>query len=117
MHICKDFSFPKKERLLKRKDFVNVNQSGRRIKSKNFLIILKKNTFSFSRLGITVSKKIGKAVKRNRIKRLVREFFRLNKSKLPKGYDISIIARSDVSKYKLKDVEKELGEVLFGFSE
>ncbi len=111
------FSFSKKERLLKRKDFVNLNRSGRRIYSKNFLIIIDKNGMEFSRLGITVTKKIGKAVKRNRIKRLVREFFRLNKEKLPKGYDISIIARADVSGLKLQDIERELGEVLFGFKE
>jgi ribonuclease P protein component len=117
MHTCTDFSFPKKERLLKRKDFVNLNQTGRRLYSKNFLILLKKNGLPFSRLGVTVTKKIGKAVKRNRIKRLVREFFRLNKSRLPKGYDICVIARSDVSKCKLQDIKEELGDVLFGFSE
>ncbi len=117
MHTCTDFSFPKKQRLLKRKDFVNLNQRGRRIYSKNFLILLKKNNLTFSRLGITVTKKIGKAVRRNRIKRLIREFFRLNKSRLPKGYDICIIARADVSKFKLQDIKKELGGILFGFSE
>lgn len=109
----RSFSFSKIERLLKRKDFVNLNQSGRRLYSENFLIILGKNELGFSRLGVTVTKKIGKAVKRNRIKRLIREFFRLNKARLPKGYDICIVAKSDVSGLKLQDIEKELGEVLF----
>ncbi len=116
MHLSKNFSYSKKERLLKRRDFVNLNQGGRRLYSKNFLIILKKNALCFSRLGITVTKKIGNAVKRNRIKRLVREFFRLNKERLPKGYDISIIARADVSTFRLQDIERELREVLFGFN-
>ncbi len=116
MHVCKDFSFSKKGRLLKRKDFVNLNYQVKRIYTQNFLILLKKNSLSYSRLGITVSKKIGKAVKRNRIKRLIREFFRLNKSKLPKGYDMNIIARADISRLKLQDVEKELKDVLIGFS-
>jgi len=107
------FSFSKKERLLKRKDFVNLNQSGKRLYSKNFLIIIGKNNLDYSRLGITVTKKIGKSIKRNRIKRLIREFFRLNKARLPKGYDISIVAKSDVSGLKLQDIEKELGGVLF----
>jgi len=116
MHLNKRFSYSKEERLLKRRDFVNLNQEGGRLYSKNFLIIIRKNDLEFSRLGITVTKKIGKAVKRNRIKRLVREFFRLNKEKLPKGYDISIIARADVSALKLQDIEKELGGVLFGLN-
>lgn len=117
MHLCKNFSYTKKKRLLKRRDFVNLNQKGSRLYSKNFLIVIKKNDLGFSRLGITVTKKIGKAVKRNRIKRLVREFFRLNQHKLPKGYDILIISRADVSTLKFQDIEGELGGVLFDFDE
>ena len=115
-YASEDFSYSKKERLLKRSDFVNLNQGSRRLHSKNFLIIIKKNDLGFSRLGITVTKRIGKAVRRNRIKRLVREFFRLNKDKLPKGYDILVIARADVSTLKFQDIERELGEVLFGLN-
>ena len=115
-YVPEDFSYSKKERLLKRRDFVNLNQGGRRLYSKNFLIILKKNDLGFSRLGITVTKRIGNAVRRNRIKRLVREFFRLNKYRLPKGYDILVIAKADVSPLKLQDIERELGEVLFGLN-
>ncbi len=106
------FSFSKKERLLKRKDFVNLNKRGMRINTENFLITFGKNDMQITRLGVSVSRKIKKAVRRNRIKRLIREFFRLNKRHIPKGYDILITAKTDLSSFKLKDVEKELKEVL-----
>jgi ribonuclease P protein component len=48
-----------------------------------------------SRLGITVTKKVGKSVKRNRIKRYCREFFRLNRCIIPENKDINIIAKKN----------------------
>ena len=87
------YSFPKQERLLNRKDFVNLNRLGKKYHTKHFIVIAKKNRSGINRLGITVSKKIGNAVKRNRIKRLIREFFRLNKNRVPVSCDIVIIGK------------------------
>ena len=52
-----------------------------------------KNHLAENRLGLSVSKKIGKAVVRNRVRRLVRESFRLIEGEMKKGYDIIFIAR------------------------
>ncbi|RLC26913.1 MAG: ribonuclease P protein component [Deltaproteobacteria bacterium] len=107
------FSFPKSERLLKRPDFVNVNRSGRRYHTRHFTVIIRKNRLGITRLGVTVTKRTGNAVRRNRIKRLVREFFRLNKAHFPQGYDIVIAAKKDASDLDLRKTEEELAEVMF----
>jgi len=107
----KSFSFPKNERLLNRKDFVNLNRSGKRHRTEHFTVLLKENRLTITRLGITVSKRIGNAVRRNRIKRLIREFFRLNKGSSQKGCDVVIIANRGAHELFLKDVEKELGNI------
>jgi ribonuclease P protein component len=66
-----------------------------------------------TRLGVTVNKKVGNAVKRNRVKRLIREFFRLHQSRFPQGYDVVISATKDAGYLDLRNIEKELGEILF----
>jgi ribonuclease P protein component len=106
------FSLKKEERIQKRADFLALNLHGKRCYTKHFLIILKRNGRGVARVGITASKKVGNSVQRNRIKRLIREFFRLNKQKNPKGYDIVIIALKRDDKQSLSRIQGELGGVL-----
>ena len=106
------FTFLKKERLLNRKDFVNLNQSGKRYHSAHFTVIFKQNGLGITRLGITVSKTTGNAVKRNRVKRLLREFFRLHKTHFPQGYDIVIAAKKGAYGLDFWKIKEELGEII-----
>ena len=106
------FSFRKEERIFRRAELVDLNIHGRRYYTKNFLVILKQNRRDITRLGITASKRVGNAVKRNRTKRLIREFFRLNKQQIPKGYDISIIALRVNDALNICTVQEELGDLL-----
>ncbi len=108
----KKFSFSRHERLRLRKDFQLALRHGSRRQTKNFTIILRPNALQFSRLGITVSKKVGNAVKRNRVKRCLREFFRLHKHKLPSSNDMVIIAKRDAATLAYHDVREELAAVL-----
>ncbi len=96
------FSFTKADRLLKRREFIALANSGRRIQNEYFIAVFSPGCHGRSRLGITVTKKVGGAVKRNRIKRLVREFFRLNRQSLSGEWDINIIA-----KYQIADITSE----------
>ena len=106
------FSFPKSERLLNRKDFVNLNKIGKRHHSAHFTLIIHKNRLGATRLGITASKKTGNAVRRNRAKRLIREYFRLHKHQFPKGYDMVIVAKTGASDLEYREVEEELGHLI-----
>lgn len=110
--VKKRFSLGKHERLRRRKDFDLVFSDGSRRHTKNFTIILRLNGLQFSRLGVTVGKKVGNAVKRNRVKRYLREFFRLHKHKLPPSHDVVIIAKKDAATLAYHDVRKELATVL-----
>ena len=108
----RSFSFPKIERILNRKDFVNLNQLGKKYQTIHFTVIFKENGLGITRLGITVSKKIGNSVKRNRVKRLIREFFRLHKAYFPKGYDIVIAAKKGAFVLDFWKIKEELGEII-----
>ena len=106
------FSFPKSERLLNRRDFVNLNKAGERHHSAHFTLIILRNRLGITRLGITASKKTGHAVKRNRAKRLIREYFRLHKHQFPQGYDMVIVAKKGASDLEYREVKEELGHLI-----
>jgi len=89
--------FPKNYRLRKRYEFVSLKKNGEQIQNPFFLLNYALNSKNdASRLGITVTKKTGNAVVRNRIKRLVRETFRKNRHILTQNYDLSVIAKRQV---------------------
>jgi ribonuclease P protein component len=84
-------AFDKSSRLLEKADFSNVFSSGVRNHGKYFLIVFCLHLPGSARLGIAVSRKVSKkAVVRNRIKRQIRESFRINKNKLNGMYCVVI---------------------------
>ncbi len=81
---------------LRRADFLRVTGRGLRIQTRYFLLFrLERDDGAAARLGITVTRKIGNAVRRNRIKRLVREWFRARQEEL-ESCDLVVIARQDL---------------------
>jgi len=106
------FRFKKEERIVTRAEFNQANLQGRRHYTQHFRVVIKQNGTDSTRLGITVAKKVGNAAKRNRIKRLIREFFRLNKQRIPVGYDILISPVKDSDACTLLKVQEELGDLL-----
>ncbi len=98
------FSFKKEDRILKRSEFLELTRSGRKLQNDCFIVFFKPGRFDSLRLGITVTRKVAKAAQRNRIKRLVREYFRLNRQHLNQNWDINIVAKkkaTDLSSAKV----------------
>ena len=83
----------RKERLHKRKDFLRIYSQGKRIYAATLVAYFLPNKLDQHRLGVTVSRKIGKAVTRNRIKRRIRELFRTSKSPGAPCVDIVVNVR------------------------
>ncbi|MBC2711345.1 MAG: ribonuclease P protein component [Desulfosarcina sp.] len=104
------FAFTKADRIRTSIEYRKLSKNGDRYYSDYFIIISRENQISRSRLGITVSKKVGKAVTRNRIKRIIREYFRLNRSFLPGRLDINIIARQSSGRIGAAVVRDHLGD-------
>ena len=101
-----DHSFKKADRILKRNEFIQLSKSGRKLHNEYFIVLYAPGQCDRSRLGITVTRKVGKAVRRNRIKRLIREYFRLNRHLLSGYWDIIVIAKkeaADLSSDKIFD--------------
>ena len=84
------------ESIKKTNSFKTVYSCGRKEANAYFVVYALENEIGFSRLGLSISKKVGKAVVRNRIRRLVKESCRIKATRLIGGYDIVVIARQAV---------------------
>ncbi len=92
-----DERFPRGERLLKRVEFKRAEKDKTaRLVTRHLVIIAAPTDTQHTRIGITASRKIGTAVRRNRVKRLLREIYRRNKALFPKGHDLVLIAKNDM---------------------
>ncbi len=89
----KRFGLPKSSLLRKNGEFNRVYRGGKRLHGKGFSLIFSANRMEFNRLGISVRKKTGTAVYRNRIKRIIRESFRLHRDLFPAECDIVVTVR------------------------
>ncbi len=107
-----DLRLPKSRRIRKRFEFVRLQRAGGRRAGACFVVIVAPANGGVSRLGITVSRKVGGAVVRNRIKRLVREFFRHHQRQLTPPRDIVVIARTAAVHASYAAVAQELGRAL-----
>jgi len=104
----KSYTFTKADRIRRPGEYRTLSKNGKRHYSDHFIIISRKNQIFRSRLGVTVSKKVGKAVTRNKIKRIIRETFRLNRSRLPEQVDMNVVAKVSSGKIETGQLQKHL---------
>lgn len=90
-------SLQKTDKIRRRKEYQVVSAQGGRSYTRSFVIVKAGNAADKARLGVSVSRKAGGAVKRNRIKRLIRECFRLCKNRIVDSQDIVVIAKKGIS--------------------
>lgn len=115
----KDLSFPKESRIRKHAEYTECYEVGRRLHTRHFLIFVAPpaNGEKGVRLGTAVSRKVGSAVVRNRLKRLVRESFRLRLKSLPLDARLVVVAKRGAGEAGLTmpDVLAELEGTLTRF--
>jgi len=98
-------------RIRKSWEYQRLKQVGCKYSTPHFVLLVADNVDDVSRLGITVSRRIGNAVQRNRVKRIVREFFRLNRNFIPCCRDYSVIARRGSAQLISSEINSELKKV------
>ena len=96
------------ESLRKNSDFSKVYRQGRSKANYTVVLYVKENDSEQNRLGISVSKKVGNSVVRHRVKRLIKEAYRLNEDAFVCGYDLVFIARVSSKDKNFKDIEKSI---------
>ncbi len=101
-------AFPKDFRLLRRAQFKRVYDEGQRRSASLCTIFFRSNGLPQTRLGVTAPVRLGNAVFRNRLKRRLREVFRLNRTAIPGGWDIVLNPRQAVAKVAFPALEREI---------
>lgn len=104
-------TFSKASRILKRSDFIRLSQENRKVQNQHFVALYDKSTTGRTRLGITVTKRVGNAVARNQLKRYVREFFRQHLHTIQSDIDINIIVKKGASDIPSNEAYRSLKNI------
>lgn len=103
----------KEHRLTDKRDFQRVFHHGQSFANRYLVIYYLKNRNSDTfRVGFSVSKKVGKAVTRNRVKRLLREAFRQSREQIKDSYDLVVIARPSAAELEYESVVQNVHHLL-----
>ena len=103
---------PRETRLVRRAEYDAVYREGRRRSSREFTLFVRPNGLEVSRFGWSIKKALGNAVKRNRIRRRLREIFRLHRREIAAGWDIVVHPRATVATADFAGLAQEMIKLL-----
>lgn len=103
--------------MLSRSDFKQVFRGGYRRRTRHLHLVLCKNALDYSRIGLAVSRKVGPAVLRNRVKRRLRELFRRNRDLLQEATDVVVIPQPGTGQLDFQQLSDEFLQGLSGEKE
>lgn len=99
--------FPRAARVRRRREYLAFGRTARKRSAAHF-VVLAQASRGGTRLGITVSRRVGGAVARNRVKRCVREIFRRHPQRLLPDHDLIVIAKPGAGSLPFADIAREL---------
>ena len=102
----------KRFRIRKNMEFKNVYKTGRNYWNRNLVLYVKKNGLNETRVGYTITKKIGNAVTRNKMRRRMKEIYRLNFHNIKEGYDLIFIAKRSIVDIPYKELEGSMIHIM-----
>lgn len=102
----------KKFRIRKNVEFKKVYKHGKNYWNRNLILYVKKNDKKVTRVGYTITKKIGNAVTRNRLRRMMKEIYRLNFHNIKEGYDLVFIAKKKLVGISYKELESSMIHIM-----
>lgn len=102
--MCPVYTLRKTDKLRKNKSFQAVYKEGKSFANRMLVLYMLPNESGTQRIGFAAGKRLGNAVIRNRVKRMMRETFRLYRAKLPPGYDYILVGRQPVVDVKMQEV-------------
>ena len=104
--------FTRNMRILRQQDFRRVLSRGHRVSCAELQLVGARAEGAATRLGLAVSRRVGRAVARNRLKRRLREIFRIHYRELPEGVDLVVIARPGAAELELAELRSRFLELV-----
>lgn len=105
-------SYPKAARIRRRAEFLAIQRQGRRRHTPHLVVIRRPANGPIARLGVTVSSRVGNAVARNRVKRLIRELFRQRRAEFVPPEDVVVIAKPGADTLTYAQVATEFAQAV-----
>ena len=106
------YAFPRDERLTRRQDYLRIYRHGQKRVGRAFIVYGLRQPEQGRKFGFAVSRKTGKAVTRNRIKRYLREFYRTHRAQLPEDLHLVVVARPAAAAMRFDECREALSRLL-----